>query len=530
MKIQSILMSMLVVATLAGCSSEDETNNPPSVIGNQAYVSLKVSTPYGTSTRASSSDKDNASTEENAIHSLYAVTFDVNNNIIAYGTAKAAQVVDITGSKENPKAFVVSSNAKGLLLIANPGAQLKTVLENAQEGMNFNALNAAITSTTNVNEIIDNAAKNKGFAMINSGSLVTSDTDASENATKSLIELKPENIKVVGPEAGQFDTSEEAKQAAEANRVTVNIERLASKIIFEVKDGGPTVPANAAFAFTGWALDATNTKFYPWAKKVDTGTSVGGNAGFYTKNFYTIDPNYDGHDGIAYNKIVDGVPCVPGATNSTEVLTWLADKTSQYSIENTMRAAQQLFKNATRVIIKSTYYPDKTWSGDWFSYAGVDYKDLATLKAAYAIPTNVNLQAACNKFFEKVKDKVTATNFAGLDEAELDAITNGGELVKEDGCIRWYQGGLNYYWYEIRHDDGITANMAFAKYGIVRNNVYGLTLNSISKSGTPWYPSVDPEGGEKDPDPKDPIDEMEGYVGVTVKVMPWIKWNHNIDL
>ena len=538
MKIKTILMSMLAIAALAGCNKDPEvaTINQQNGDAGVAYISVNVFTPTAMASRASG-EQPGVAPAENDIRKIYAVTFDSSGNIIVYEQATpsptVAQVLDISGSSSKPAAFCISSNAKGLLLVVNPGTQLEAVLTSATEGMSFDDLNKAITSTSKVDEIVDIALNGKGFAMINSGNaLATSETDVTPNYKLSLIDISGK-MQVVGEGTGQHLNADAAKQAAELdnNRVKVGIERLASKIMVAEKENGATA-TGASFEFTGWVIDAVNTKFYPWAKKIDTGSAVGGTPQFYTNNFYTVDPNYDNSTGITYNEIVNFAP----------VVTWLGDKDSTYSIENTMRDNEQRFKNATRVVIKSNYYPEDGWSGDWFRFGQTNYESFADLKTAYEVPTNENLQAACEKFFAKIKtvyngadvDFSTKTSFADLTAAEFvfvtDNIQNGGEVVKENtACIRWYQKGLTYYWYEIRHDDAITGDNAFGKYGIVRNNWYLLTINSVSKPGTPWYPSIT-EPGEGDPDPGDLIDEMEGYLAVEVQVMPWVKWSHSIDL
>ena len=521
MKIKSTLfLLVLAAAALTGCVTDSATKTTDPEQTGMAYISLQVQTPTRTTTRASS-EQPGATPQETEIYKLYAVTFDNSYNIIAYGSTAPAQVADLDGTPTKPKAFQVSSNAKWLLLVANPGAQLTAILDAATEGMSFDALNAAITSTATprVNEIAHIKAANDGFTMINAGNkLVDSDKDVSVNAPLALVDIAGKMQLVT-----ETQTAQQAKDKAEedANRVAVEIERLAAKIYVAVKEGGPTV-TTGKFTFTGWVLDAVNSTFYPWAKKVDTKTKVGGTPGNYVNNFYTMDPNYTDNTGIEYNTI----------TNYAPVVTWLADKATTYAIENTMQSSAQIFEAATRVVIKSTYYPETDWTGDWFSYAGTNYKDLAALQAAYAIETNKNLQAACDNFMLKVKavkPTIVTDKFSELVVGDLADIPNGGEVVKEEGCVRWYQNGLNYYWYEIRHDDGITGANAFAKYGIVRNNWYNLTVNSVSKPGTPWYPDIQ-NPGDGDPDPKDPIDETEGYIGVTIEVLPWIQWSHNIDL
>lgn len=534
MKKKIIFISALMLAICAGCSKEEEGGGQQRPDGSHdvAYVSLRINTPSGTPTKSS---EEGASPAENAIKSLYAITFDKDNKIICYETDPAAQVLtgfddDGESTTQKPDAFRVSSEAHKLLLIANPGTELEAVLNDADEGDTFAALNEALSGVT-VSEINDAV---KGFTMINSGAMVNSDTDATDPASLCMTDIFNKMF-IVGDGPGQYPTPADAKKKAEedGNRIAINMERLTVKVSLTstITDGQPhptaVLPADLAiFTFDGWFLDALNTTFYPWAKKVKLISSPGG--GFYTNNFYTLDPNYDGNTGIAYTPLVDYAPDAV-----------LLDKTATvYCIENTMRAGSQLYQNASRVIIKGKYYPDKDWEGeDWFSFSGSQYANLQKLRDAYDILTNENLREACVKFWTKIDLyaranglSLTGTNFETLTTDDLDLIPNGGEVVKEEDCIRWYQRGSCYYYYEIQHDNSITGNQAFAKYGVVRNNFYNLTLTKVSKAGSPWFPSVDPGEGGTDPYPPGPIDETEGYIGVTVEIAPWVKWEHPIEV
>lgn len=537
-KTKTMLTFILAIAILTGCSNEKHN---PSVISDHqvAYVSIHLKTPSVPKSRTSSAE--NASDEENAIKTLYAIAFDGNNNIATYGSDEAAQ--KLTGFEssgadpiQEPDVFRVPASARKLLLIANPGEKLETVLTDAVKGIPYGALNAAITTENPyANEV---ASSITGYTMINCGQMVDSDNDAQDNANLCLNDISG-NVQVVGDGDNQHSSDAEAIEAAKNNRVTINMERLTAKIKVgsSIIDGEPSPnvkPSNlAVFTFDKWTLDAINTKLYPWAKRiklVSVPTPVPPSTIFYTNNFYTIDPNYDDNTGIAYNPVEDYSPTADFKEKNAEV----------YCLENTMRAAEQKYKNASRVVIKGTYYPDKGWTGDWYSFGGIPYKDFNELLSAYGNPSNVNLIAACNQFLAALEvyaqthplDLDGIDRFDQLTQEIIDDVVNGGEVVKDlvNPCIRWYQKGVCYYWYEIRHDDIITGDMEFGKYGIVRNNVYNLTLNSVSKAGSPWYPSVDPGEGEKDPDPEDPIDQTEGYIGVTVEIAPWVKWEHTIDV
>ncbi|MBE6238065.1 MAG: hypothetical protein E7116_07955 [Bacteroidales bacterium] len=83
-----------------------------------------------------------------------------------------------------------------------------------------------------------------------------------------------------------------------------------------------------------------------------------------------------------------------------------------------------------------------------------------------------------------------------------------------------------YYYYWNRHNDnGDNTAMGQMEFAVVRNNVYKLCVDSISKYGHPT-----PGGTDPDPDPVNPTDpdeEGEYYFKVTVKVLPWVvRVNH----
>ena len=117
---------------------------------------------------------------------------------------------------------------------------------------------------------------------------------------------------------------------------------------------------------------------------------------------------------------------------------------------------------------------------------------------------------------------------ASLSQDDLDRVEDGGQVVRHGNTpvIRWYQKGLNYYTYKIRHDNEADGTMSFGKYGVVRNNSYRLTLNSVSGAGMPWYPAP----GDDNHLPGDPIDQTAGYLGISVSVGEWILWENGFGI
>lgn len=520
MKIKLTMMFVLAVLVLAACSNE-ETNhdgNSPGLI-DVAYLSINIEKQRN----LTRSGEDDGEAVESDLVTLYLMTFDTNGKILQIPGEN--RYFNQIGSSITPDAFKVAAESKTLLVIANPGTKLETVIRNTNATSHFSSINAAI-SAVNIGEIMDSS---KGFTMINSGD----ETGLTPNQTISnpLIDISG-NIK----KAADYSSEAAAKAAAEADRSNIKIERLSSKLELKLKSSIAVSPAGATFTFGNWTLDRINTTFYPFAEK--TILSVSHTLGSYIYNFYTKDPNFENMAGIEAATI--------STTDYSPILvapyTWMAANAKTYSIENTMAAAQQKFGNATRIIIKGTYYPETGWTGDWFNYYGTNYKTLADLQNAYSLtdptPGISPLRVACDKMYTSIATyantnsiTLTGTDFETLTVGDLAQIPNGGEVIKDgaNDVIRWYQDGLNYYYYQIRHDDVTTQEMAFGKYGVVRNNWYSLTLGSVGGAGTPWYPDVD-NPGPGEPEPGTDIDESVGFLGIEIEIAPWIIWEREINI
>ena len=541
-------MVALLALVMGSCAKTTTPDQPDNGNGQRAYLSIKANFQSGTR----GSDEIQVA-GESTLSSLYIVTFNETNQIVGIPGPGASFYIKIEGSSTTPPVQLVSSATKKIMVVANPGTGVLAALNALSSTSTFDSFNAAVTNTT----VLDIYDATNGFTMIST----PPDVDASNvplavgaTITNALIAVPATSIKVVSETLDE----EAAKAAAAAARVPVDLERLASKVVLKSATPGTILPAGAAFSFLGWTVDAVNTTYFPWSVKTLMGAAH--TAGSYARNFYTQDPNYVDnnlggtsqlyHSGIAYATINNGTggdyaPILPWTSSPTYpngYYGWMtaAATSNAYLVENTMIAAAQRYGNATRVVIKGTYTPVGFTAGeDWFNWAGVNYPDFAALKAAYAaIPSSTvdsPLRDACDDFYARVKAYLgtgtTAANFAALTTADLDLVPNGGEVVKDgkNPVIRWYQNGLNYYYYEIKHNNDENGTMAQNKYGVVRNNWYDLTLDRVSGPGTPWYPDLT-NPGEGDPDPWDPIDEESGWIGIIVEPQPWILWETGITI
>ena len=449
-----------------------------------------------------------------------------------------------------------------LLVIANPGTVLKNRLDNIAAGATYATINTMITVPTQTGKpsnayLVEEVVHSNGCAMINAGFFDDSDGDPANHAWKDECLLDVSDKIVL---AKDYKTETQALNAAKSNPATLEIERLAAKL--EVMIGGSlevgpfedvTNASLGQFDFGNWTIDYYNSLMFPFAKKTTTESSHT-SPGFYKSNFYTVDPNFTTAGGSEY--LTGLVKNVLDATTREPKVEWVSKSTvagenCRYCIENTMDEGFQKFGAATRLVLKGKYAPwpvgEFTLGDDWYRLPNgtnsVNFKSFADLLAAYtpakAKQTNSDpmtaqeklLVTACELFYTQIQSELTTNDpgsFALLTQTILDDnnIKNGGELCKKEGCIYWYPKSLNYYYYEIRHDNAANSYMEYGKYGVVRNNYYTLTLTKVNGNGTPWYPG----GGPEDPDEEEDIDKKGAYLHFEIKVAPWIYWTTNFEI
>lgn len=569
LKIKSILVSLLAVAALASCSNENLEENPgvDGGIGyDVAYVSISMTNPKVPGSRASGEQP--ALPAESEIKELYVITFNASKVVTKdadatkYATILGAGSFGTNSGVTTPNTPIkVGTDTKYLLVIANPGYQLKSRLDAIAVGATYATINTMITVPTQSGKpnnayLVEEVVHSNGCAMINVGFFDDSDSNPDNHAWKEECLLDVSDKIIL---ASNYKTEAQALNAAKSNPATLEIERLAAKL--EVMIGsslevGPFADVTNAslgqFDFGNWTIDYYNSLLFPFAKKTTTASSH--TTGFYKSNFYTVDPNFTTAGGTEY---LTGIVKNTLDANREPLVEWVAESVTagdnyKYSIENTMAEGYQKFGAATRLVLKGKYAPwkddsDFSLGDDWYRLpngtSSVNFKNFALLLAAYieAKTKETNTQpmtaqekllvSACELFYNQIKSELTTSDpgsFALLTQTIIDDnnIQNGGELCKEEGCIYWYPKSLNYYYYEIRHDNTADSYMEYGKYGVVRNNYYTLTLTKVNGNGTPWYPG----GGPEDPDDNEDIDKLGAYLHFEIKVAPWIYWTTNFEI
>lgn len=226
-----------------------------------------------------------------------------------------------------------------------------------------------------------------------------------------------------------------------------------------------------------------------------------------------------------------------------------------YCLENTFDIKNMKQGQTTRVLLKATYAPsalasetDKTFfmignSSDIWTTKTLKAQIASKAKEALGKTTELTvvlkgdlLTAGTHVLTESnVSIKEGETKPELVDDGLVAKLNNklGLDATKKIG-IKTYEKGESYYIARIKHfGDDLTPWVAgnenygennldwLGRYGVLRNNWYELTVNSISGPGYPDVPEVKPDV---------PDDEDTKYINVSVKILDWAKRSQSLDL
>ena len=309
---------------------------------------------------------------------------------------------------------------------------------------------------------------------------------------------------------------------------------------------GETVPAYAEI----WSNTAATSGTAPATSRFVSQLSA---TGAFKRVYWGIDPNYStkyttpGECKAAFNIL-----------GNAEITGDVAKP--QYCLENTFDIEHMQQGQTTRVIFKAKYTPkDGLAETDGTFYT---IGNMPTILKEAVLETTVNNAATsvlpgCTVDYTRFKtggshvitlaDVKYGTPSAVLEAEKTYGTKKGKEIVKEINDklglkagvgINTYLKGVTYYIARIKHfGDVLTPWSAgndtygvnndanntkyLGRYGVLRNNWYDLTINTISGPGYPDVPEVKPT---------DPDDEDTKYISVSVKILDWAKRSHSYDL
>lgn len=550
------LFGMAVMATaLVGCSSND--NLAPDGKDNvgktgEAYASFTINLPTTRATRATEGEStfEHGDAKEYEVKNGTILIFDMDGKYVTSAqlgnmnpwkdiktdgvTTAATATVKLTGVN-------VGGNYQALVLLNNDVDATTTKVKLPVVGVNYSAWNADASNADAVKYALTD-----GIFMANAPKYTGTSTEPT-----TLVPV------------ANICASREQAEAQPAT--TVYVERGLAKVTMQKFNADGY--AIAAGTYEGgkveikkWQLDVTNKSTFPvhqtdglmtaWDQIWNTGRFFDATSSMFQRVYWGKDPNYSGGTlqnltacKNAFNMITkDQVKGDPGNENP------------QYCLENTFDLDNMKQGQTTRVVFKAVFTPKDFTTGQTFFKIGNNTAIWSEENLAQQIKTVALTVMGITNAEEQAKydvDLSKGTNIsgeAGLHKIEAENITYTGEgqskvtenvvsaindkLGLKEAYISTYLNGEAYYIARIKHFNELTHwnageayngnNMAFlGRYGVLRNNWYDLSVNSISGLGYPEVPEVKPNM---------PDDENEQFINVEVKILDWAKRSQSIDL
>ena len=571
------LLGLLVCTALCACSNDESgiiPNDTPNVFtGDKAYIKVRLAD-AGTLTRAQEGDFEygtNEQSRKNASFYFYDAdgVFVTQGDVWTDGSASTTtpagniefasnNIVVLKGldKKSYPRYMVTVLNKPTGFVHGKTLDEMQTVLaDNNAEGIYYPA-------TT------DNVTTNY-FTM----------------STTSYTETNREKHFVTEVNEGNISLEPMTDASAIANTVTVYVERLAAKVTLKVSDNLPK-DANGRYPIKvtvagennsagsgdiasedlyvellGWKLNATAKKSF-MVKNIDAAW-MDNDLGF-TWNRPT---DRRSHWGKSFNYGFSGYPeNAAGVPANSEYLNYVDLENGLTALENPAYCAENTNTNTivtanfptgvTSILLKAKVCDANGNALDLVRYNGLLFKQDSFLEYVlnvlqtrnqldvwYANGTDEEGNARYTQIgkeyvkLEHVGDgkvKVVFTNEHGTSlyaedgsncsDQTITALNDDLASASADAIA--YNGGLMYYNIPVEHlnngDVAENGTIPEAKYGVVRNHHYVVTIDKLEKIGRGIF-----DGNEKIVPGDDPD---AYYVGAKINILSWKIVSQNVEL
>lgn len=584
MRIKHFFGLAVIAAMTASCSSNNDLvngggNGSGENESGACYASFSINLPTTSGTRADDPKPgtpsfENGDKNEYAVKDATLLLFQKNATTDAFEYKEAVEL----GNMEP----WTSSDATGITTTAKLTAKLNNAKVGANDYYALIVLNNHTTTaakikfpTTNQSfaewsKIAANATDkyseyDNGFFMANAPMYVANDTPTTLVAIKNICASK--------------------QQAENSEATTVYVERGLAKVSLEDGSEKKSVTISGGnydkdkVDITGWTLDVTNKKTFPvhvtasddlwtdiWKTTVTTPANSNGatmdrfhdKRGEFQRVYWGVDPNYK-------KNLADVAACegefnlVANQTDLSKAFKTGEDaKKAQYCLENTFDIDHMVQGQTTRVLFSAKYQPNGFKPGETFYKMGnssqlwnatkveaqIQAKAMEVLGEADAEKVKVTLNATENDLTKAGVHFVAAANVTHVggtalstdDVDNINAKLGFKKATTSEAAVglSTFASGVSYYIARVKHfGDDLTKWEAgndtygsnnlnwLGRYGVLRNNWYELSVNSVSGPGYPDVPKVDPT---------EPDDVNDQYINVEVKILKWAKRSQKVDL
>ena len=531
------LVLALAAIAFAACAEKNEENAP--VLNGemeQSYVAVTLLAD-DMSSRADGDVYEDGEDAERIVKSLYLFLFDSNGNAFPIDeNGKNYKAVSVNETGNDPTSTGADgepnvSDVKNKVLVFKnyvgqyPAKMVAVINWAPTANAGAYSLNALAEQMLELKGV-DNA-----FVMSNAVYAAESNNASAKKEAILATALTPANIA-------------KDENSALANPVKIYVERIAAKVtvnttaenLYDITEevGDTKIYARVL----GWELYNAYDKSY-LLKKINpewTDTTVGfsWNDAAWFRSYWAISPNpaFNEENKLSYNELTNQVGasdyCGENTYNENctkvvvkaELVQEVGDTYEAVEIAN-WYGNDYIGETTLRTVVANTlaaqlYYLDGT------EYKSIHFDDL---KVVEADETNPNTQATLKSYhvFFQLSDAGAAKDWYTYSSAEgFEAATNDSVNVILGGVepALLYKGGQTYYHTNIKH---LPSTVEATQYGVVRNHVYKVNINSITGFGTPVF---DPNTGF---DPVTPAD-IETFVSAEVRILSWRVVSNNYDL
>ena len=559
-------MAVLATALVACSSNDDLASNGKDNVGKtgEAYASFRINLPTTTGTRADdpkpgSPSFDAGTAAEYEVKNGTILIFDANTDKFVT-SAELGTMNPWTDVKTNGVTTSAIATVK-LTDVSTTGSYKALVLlnNNSEATPKVTLPTTADTYTSwskDVDKVdVDQYVSTDGIFMANAPKYES----ASEDPT-TLVKI---NHVCASPEEAQ------AKAAT-----VVYVERGLAKVTMEkFKTDGYSIDAGTyeggKVEIENWKLDVTNKSTFPvhqtgglmtaWNQIWNTDRFYDKDNGVFKRVYWGEDPNYDQN---VYSKGTTTKSALEYCKDAFKMITNAqvdgVAETPQYCLENTFNLDNMMQGQTTRVVFKAKFTPKGFTAPETFYKIGNNTAIWTKAKLEQQIKTvaltvmgitdateqdkyGVDLSKGSNISGKAGQHLIAAENItfnkgtgsttSKVSTDVVDKINAKLGLTATTG-IATYLDGEAYYIARIKHFNELTHWTAgtdygtndadfLGRYGVLRNNWYSLSVNTVSGLGYPEVPEVKPNV---------PDDENDQYINVDVKILDWAMRKQVIDL
>ena len=252
---------------------------------------------------------------------------------------------------------------------------------------------------------------------------------------------------------------------------------------------------------------------FKWSGGLDFGSKTSVDAGTYASNTYVYCGENTTNVAAKRTKVILKARLVDKDNHVLELARWYG---AEYLGEDDLLTA-------VASTLKNTYY-SKTTNGDETTYTSIAQTDLKSVVGGSEDVPNVSATEVYFQLSDAGAAKTWCEYSSTNGYVELSDATVLNTKLKAVPSAVLYKGGKTYYFFDIKH---LGAEGKDAEYGIVRNHIYNININSIGGYGSPVYSGTSniltPEYPE--------VPENEGsFVSAKVNILSWRMVSQGVDI